>query len=490
MKYSNCQKTNLFSCLFVAILVAGISCTKNESSEKYLARIGNKMISPSEFMKRAELTVRPQNFNDKETVLNNLITEKILALEAGENNELVQNPLFQGQIRGMKEQKMREKLFYQEAWNKVKLDTNEIKKAYKLSMREYRVEFYTINNEGIAEKIKDRIKAKPNAIADIFEELGEGRQTPEHKIKWRDPEPDVIHEALFSEPLQQGQAIGPLKLEDGSHIVMRVLDWLNYPIIGGEEIQIRWQEVTEKLRQIKANKIWRNYMANVMKGKKIEFNNESFYFLSEMYLYQYFSSQNRNALKNVAEEIPPIKIEERLDDPFFTIDNEVWTIGDFKRAIMSHPLVYRPQNINKSNFRDQFKYAIADMIRDHYLNQKAYKKSLDEDHDVKETVEMWKDAQLALYHRNQILISAKERNMINENRIDINNKYWITYLDSLHMKYENHIKINHEEFKKINLTNINMFAMKQSVPYPIAVPGFPLFTNSATLNYGKEKGVN
>ena len=77
-----------------------------------LTKISDKEITVDDFLNRSEFTTRPARFKNKNTSLNNLISEKILAIEAEKSNtSLLQNPVFLGKLKGIKEQLMREKLY-------------------------------------------------------------------------------------------------------------------------------------------------------------------------------------------------------------------------------------------------------------------------------------------------------------------------------------------------------------------------------------------
>src|SRR3990172_2854323 len=77
--------------LFSAIILIGINSPSLTAQEKILAKVGNKQITVKEFLIRSELTIRPNNFKDKETTLNNLIAEKILAIESEKKSDFVRN---------------------------------------------------------------------------------------------------------------------------------------------------------------------------------------------------------------------------------------------------------------------------------------------------------------------------------------------------------------------------------------------------------------
>ncbi len=81
--------------------------------------------------------------------------EKLFVLEHGQDSKLAQNENFANYLKGVKEQKMREQLFYEKAYNTVQLDSNEIAKRMTLSQREYDLEFYSIKNDSIARALRD-----------------------------------------------------------------------------------------------------------------------------------------------------------------------------------------------------------------------------------------------------------------------------------------------------------------------------------------------
>ena len=487
MGFTKFQK--LLTIVFLLPTILYLTCTspKNQSDEIILAKIGEKEISAKEFLQRSELTIRPNNFKSKNTTLNNLISEKILALEAEQNNIDLLSPAFQGRLKGIKEQLMRDRLYSEVAYNKVELDSHEINNAFRFSSREYELEFYTIHNKELAQKIQVKLDSMPELADQMFKEVAEilGKN-PLRKVNFKDLDDEAIHEALFTKFLDAGTVIGPIELSNGDYIVMRVLNWVDYPLISSEDQQKRWNEVKEKIHQTKARKLWRSYQANMINGKRIEFNEQSFTVLSEWAMEKYLSDNENDSLNFQITEIPSAKSEIDLNAHFFTIDDKLWSVDDFRTELMSHPLVFRTKNLNRNNFAEQFKLAIVDMIRDHYLTQEAYKKSLEDFEDISKTVQMWKDSYLAMNQKNNVISAALEQGIINENDKPGMLKYWESYILNLQEKYSHSIKINYNEFGKISLTNIDFLAIRSGVPYPIAVPGFPTLIASENLDYAKQ----
>ena len=127
------------------------------------------------------------------------------------------------------------------------------------------------------------------------------------------------------------------------------------------------------------------------------------------------------------------------------------------------------------------------MVRDHYLNKEAYKLSLDTLEDINETVDIWRDAYLAIDEQKNILNSALEKGIIYNNDNIGKLKYWDSYLTSLQKRYSDSILVNYNEFNKIKLTKIDFVAFKPGAPFPSIVPGFPILISSENLEYIKRE---
>lgn len=472
--------------LILALSLWEVPFVRSQTNNNILAKVGEKEITVEDFLQRSELTIRPNNYKNKNVTLNNLISEKILALEAEQNKESL-IPAIQNELKGIKEQLMRDKLYYDEAFNKVELDSSEIKNTYRLSTREYELEFYTISDDSMKLRIEEILESAPELTNQIFKDLEEivGKK-PIHKIKYLDPDDELINQAFFKTLLDTGDVIGPIRLSNGNYILARVMNWADYPIIGPADQQTRWNEVKDKMHEMEANKLWYSFIGNVMKGKKIEFDKNSFKLLSDLAYKYYWQNIDADSLNIRISEIPIPETKVNLDSPFFKIDNTVWTISDFKNELKYHPLVYRKKYSDIVDFRQEFKYAIVDMMRDYYLTQEAYKRSLDNSPDINKTIGTWKDAFLANEYMKSICGMAVEEGIVNKSDYSSRTKYWESYLGRLQIKYSDVIWINLEELKKISLSNVDFVAMRPGVPYPLPVPRFPMFIPSGNINYAEK----
>jgi hypothetical protein len=486
--------------LWIVLVFAGsISYCSKKSVEQQgtiLAKVADRNITLSEFELRTEFTVRPKYpaLNDdeiKRLCLNNLIAEKLLALEGQQERRLIDNPVFQAQMKGIKEQKMRDQLYFKEAVTAVDIDSTEIKNVFLLAGREYNISYYTIHNDSLADRIKNELKKNPERFDQLYQMYSSSDTLPHKIVTFKDPDPVVVNDSLFSKPLNVGQVIGPLKLDRNEYIVMRVNDWKYYPAISTSDVQNRYDDVHKKLKEKKSDHAWHEFTAGVMKGKRVEFEKDTFIKLSELFFEIYGTKDEafKRKLFNefLSDDMQEIRFDNgmfeniMLDHPFFTIDSKEWTVRDFRKAYMSHPLVFRYRATNLKDFQPEFRMAILSLIRDHFLTKEAYKRNLDEHPEVKSACTMWEDAIVAQYHRDQYLNQVRQREDFNPDLLKGKHNYVSIYVDSLQKKYKNKITINISELNKIKLTNIDLLVTIPGAPYPIAVPGFPEYTQDSEI---------
>ena len=474
-----------------------MNCAKGPAPEDILVRVDDKIITKNEFLKRTELTIRPEPFLKKEIAVNNLILEKMLAIEAAKNNMDIDKPSFDAYLQGIQEQEMREMLFEKLAMEKVSVSEEEVERRFKMSMRDYRIAYYTIhNNEKAASEISQKMNANPEQRVSIFDALGNG-EPPVRDVTWKDNDPLPLHEALYANPLKPNSVIGPIKTDMDNYIIMKILAWKDEQFLSPEDARIRIKEVKDRLTLHKAQKKWNDYINGIMSGKRIDFNEDTYNRMIRFYgiLYSEKSQEKREVLasrffqdaENVSKSDSPDDHVINTDAPFFKIDGQVWSVRDFIKAVASHPLVYRNKNIARSQFSEQFKYAIADFLRDQYLNEEAYKKSLDKSERVQSTVRMWKDANVALNYRNQIIKDAIQSGQIDATSQSARKDFWNSYVDSLYAKYNGDIQINHEILDEITLTNMGLAAYRPSRPFPMASPAFPQYTTAPLPEIGERE---
>ncbi|MCF8242288.1 MAG: hypothetical protein K9J16_12950 [Melioribacteraceae bacterium] len=463
-----------------------------------LAKVGGKKIYLDEFYRRAEYTIRPayckgNTTSDKMIILNSLIAEKLIALEYENDEKFAADPVINNYLRGRREQAMRQVLFLNEGWEKAEIEKEDLQKAFRAAGRTYRVKFFTAKKHAEVDTIENSLRER-YTFEQIFTYFT-GSEIPEtREIDFHSNELPLIQQTLFRDTLSRNQMVGPLAIDDTTFLYMKIDGWEDEVTLSPQHINDRYETVKQVMREWKADEIYDQFIAGVMREKKLEFNTRIFLQLAKVLAPAYLRSEQEKKemfLKGAfgkENEIPGLDnfagdIEKLRPLDLFKIDNEIWTVQDFENYISIHPLVFRKKKIANNEFALQLRLAVVDMLQDKYLAEEAYKKGLDKDNRVIQYQNMFRDANAGLYGKYKFLESFDKKN---KNVFAVINDFLNPYIDTLQKKYSEVIEINVEEFNKIKLTGIDMFAVQENVPYPIIVPGFPQLTTDRHLDYGSK----
>ncbi len=471
----------------------------NLPEEKILVRINNRItIGLNEFLRRAEYTVRPaycknNSYLDKKIILNSLIAEKLLALEAGDNNLLLKNEEFLAFLKGQKEQAMRQWMHQHQAVEKVKLDSSEIKKYYRFAGREYTVDYFYTKDKALVEQATADWKKHNNYFQYLYQTATGDTIIPRRKVSWGKQENVKILASLFSADHKIGEVLGPIDLAKNEYLYLKIVGWDDTKAITQPQIQQRLDHVQQELTRIKVSQIWNDRVSDIMRGKTIDFVEDTFEKLNKIFFDIYFRTDEEIS-QSIKEEIWDVETKQQnnlekkipgdmLQLPFFTIDKKIWTVEDFRKELMSHPLVFRERKMASNEFAEQFRLAVVDLVRDHYVTQEAYRQGYDRLNAVQHTEQMWRDTFLAVYQKHLYLQTIAEKRNFAKNYLRIIDEHLNSYVDSLQQKFYKKIELDFDAFEKIALTNIDMFTKQPSQPYPNIVPLFPVITTDDRIEY-------
>ncbi len=492
--------------LFITTLLFLAACSKKENrvQETLLAKVGDRTISVNEFIRRAEYTIRPvwcrgDDYIQRKIVLNSLIAEKMLALEASDSTEMLNNPGVRAFLRGRREQAMRQIHFTKTAVEKVALDSRILQKAYGNAQRKYNLNVIPLNKELAVRIGKDLEEGTItfDALLDEFEAAIK-RKNKTQEFSFSTPMDDALFKALFLNEVPRGQVIGPMKVGTDSFVLMRVEGWTKSLIMGESKSRMMEKDIRERLTQVLARDIYAEWVAGLMADKQMTFNPSVFEELVNIVGPEYFKSNkereeafNKRFWKTDKGEMyledTRGRLEKILDQPFLTVDGETWTVRRFEQEVKVHPLVFRNRRMPKKNFSAEFRLAVADLIRDKYITAAAYEEGYDSNPLVKRNENMWRDNLLALYQRRKILRGFKSPKASGYSLVE---KYLDPYMEKLREKYQKQVLINTDAFENIKLTSVNMFVIQRNMPFPVPVPEFPQLTTHNKLDYGRKMEGN
>ena len=179
-------------------------------------------------------------------------------------------------------------------------------------------------------------------------------------------------------------------------------------------------------------------------------------------------------------------LQNNLDKPLLTIDEQPWSIGDFIENTRRRPLMLSSRKVQESEFPEYLKLAIKDLLTDKYLTDSAYDKNFQDDPVVKREEEVWHDFLLATGKRALLLQQLGFSGKMKDNYFDAINLLR-PQLNLIAKKYD--VEINEAELAKTPLTEIQWVAIRQGVPYQEVVPELPIITNDERLDYLTQKEV-
>ena len=268
---------------FLILFYLFISCENrsNVSADfSILAKVGNRTITKRDFLNRAEYTIRPifckgNLYYHKKIILNNLIAEKLLALESEKIRASKNIASLDSYLKGRKEQAMRQLLYFKHAFSKVELTDDEIQHYYKMAGRTYEVNYFSFPGGAFSDSVANAID-RGLEIDQIYKYAFKG-SIPEREVNWIDSNDETIDNLLFSgDDVSVNQVFGPIKLNDGSSFVMKIKGWKDNVDITKKSIEDRIESVSRTLKERKALRLYSEFVGDVMKGKSLLLDDKVF----------------------------------------------------------------------------------------------------------------------------------------------------------------------------------------------------------------------
>ena len=143
-------------------------------------------------------------------------------------------------------------------------------------------------------------------------------------------------------------------------------------------------------------------------------------------------------------------------------------------------------NMTPKEFPKQFRFAIADMLRDHFVTEEAYKKGYDKVAVVQRNVNMWRDYYVGYNQKHRYLNSIGEKRNFAAHYHEILNEKLNPYIDSLQAKYYKQVEVDFDALEEISLTTIDMLVKQPGQPFQYIVPMFPVVTSDNLLEYARK----
>ena len=486
-----------FFCFTLCFLSCGIFKKESNSTKdinsNLLTTIGDREITVNDFIKRCEYVPRPNfcknnNYIHKKIALNSLIAEKLLAIEFDKTN-IEFTPAQNNLITGRKEQSMRQMMLKINGFDKVKPNSTQVRVIAKQMKKTYDISFIILDAVQKQEVVSNNLKS----LNTVKDNMGDLPSINFKKITFSENMPMAVKEILyFSEP-KKNLLYGPIPINKKNFMFFEVIGWNTSVSVTDEQKKQAIVDAKKSYNELNALRIYENFVSNLMRGKKLEFNPVSFQLfsnkVSKIYLIE--KDKKETAIQNSIwdQEVKNTKdvfsfddLEDIRNQDLLSFDNENYTVDDVLDLIQTHPLVFRNRKVSDSSFDNELKYALADLFRDKEITEKAYKLGYHKNKDIINVEKKWADFISSKIMKNKLIKgSSSTRKGFN---------MMTSKIDSLQKHYSSIVKIDTDKFERIKLTNIDLNVIYTNQAYSLFEPSFPILTDDHLLDYGEKFNFN
>ena len=224
-----------------------------------------------------------------------MIAEKLLALEFEKSN-LSFSSAQKNLIIGRKEQSMRQMMVKKNGFDKVKLDSAVIKTIAKQIKKTYNISFLTVDAQQkqkiVSENLESLIAIKHKIENSLFINY--------KQITLNDKMPMSVKEILFFTEPRKNFLYGPIPINKMNFMFFEIEGWNTIVSITSEQKRQSFADAQKTYNELNALKIYEQYVSNLMRGKKINFDSNIFPLfsnkVSEIYLIE--KDRKESAIQN------------------------------------------------------------------------------------------------------------------------------------------------------------------------------------------------
>lgn len=375
---------NLYNILILAVLISGVwtlaGCNRSQNSEPVIATAGNREIDWDLVVRSYHLEPKwDRGLTEREAYMNQvsfLIDQKLYA-QAAEVAGLHEIPAIEKYITFIREKEMIKELYRQNVEEQVEISEEQFRQAYVYFKKKVEFQYIFSEDKQRAEHYLQQLQNQP------FEEIA--LLNPVEDEKGVTPEfgfgdmAEVVENVVFN--LAYNETGGPIAV-DGR--------WMVVKVTGGKVDKFMaendYAATKPKLRKIifnrKAREISDQYIYELLKDEDIDINPDAFFPLAAQFEAIVEDKETKDPfpvyLNDSELKVARSNVEADWDKPLVTFGDQTMTVYTFLETLFNMPTGLRPQ----VNFKPQLKKAIAVVVRNAYLVDRAYAQNLDKNQRV------------------------------------------------------------------------------------------------------------
>lgn len=405
-------KLILFATFIILIQSESITQSLNQP---YVARVGSKLVSDSEFLERYELTpgfkrhIKQNDDSNKLEFLFTLIAEKLFALEA-KNLRLDTTEVIQFSRKAFERMFVRDKLFQEEIRKKISVSEKELMEATIKNNSKLYVNFLFSEDKNEIEQLYNYLKQGIPFDSILVEspEYEEQKEPIEVLFGQMD---ETIEDSLYK--MKVGQFTKPMLTPDGWYIFKLVNKSQNF-FLTDEDKDNAKKTVARVVENRKLIKRQKEFYAEYFRNKKVDVDPQLFELLAQKIsaIFEYkrknFTYKENQPTYLDAYDVMKIENEvgeEKLSIPFVKFDNEPITFKEFIRTLAFDGFNSKEYKINY--IRASLDFQTKRFIEHELFYREGLKRGYNKLPEVQNEVERWLDNYLFQMLQNQIVDSIQ-----------------------------------------------------------------------------------
>jgi len=401
--------------LLISLFLFHTEIFSQSFNQPYVARVGSKVITDSEFLERYEFTpgfkrhIKQMDDSNKLEFLFTLIAEKLLALEA-KNLKLDTTEVMQFSRKAFERMFVRDKLFQEEIRNKISVTDKELIEATVKNNSKLYVNFLFSQDKDEIDQLFNYLKQGISFDSILIESPEYEEQREPIEVQFGQME-ETIEDSLFR--MKIGEFTKPILTTDGWYIFKLVNKSQNL-FLTDEDKENAKKTIAKIIENRKLIKRQKEFYAEYFRDKKIDVDGKLFEILAQKissvfeYKRKNFTYQPNQPTYLDASDI--IKIEKEIGDenlskPFVKFQEQPITLKEFIRLLAFDGFNSKEYKINL--IRASLDFQTKRFIEQELFYREGLKRGYHKLPEIQNEIEKWMDNYLFQMLQNQIVDSIQ-----------------------------------------------------------------------------------
>lgn len=394
----------------ILLIFSALNIPGQTDESKVLARIGNEIITESEFIERYEFT--PQMYAGikggetalKLEVLHSIIAERLWALEA-EAMGLANSELIRTTYKAVEKMYVRDALYRQEILNKVNLSDEYLIEAFRRNSLSLNLHYIFSTDEAEINNIYTQLISGSDFYSIFLKRPESNLQEEPYIVSYGQMDKNV-EDQLYK--LHVGEFTSPVKAPNGWYI-FRLLTSEQKIIENAKQAEEQQKFVYKVAEATLTDSICKDFYSKFFKDAKAETNKELFLKLSDLVI-DVMQSKNQKEAEPTGNKIYLMPddlygIESKLGSDllnaeFVKINDQSATINDFLQELSIEKMYV--DSLDENHIKGRLNFAIKIFIEHELLSRQGYKRGLQNSPEVQRYLKMWSSYYLSESLRKKI----------------------------------------------------------------------------------------